>query len=193
MSKASLYDWDCVDWTNQDIIISRYLGCSKERVRQVRFLLKLPKAINHGRRTYKVPIRCIEEAERRKLPIERMTTGEIIKALGISKYTVHKHFPNRKPYGIRWDLISDETFKKTSDKQLAKKLGCSLNHIIHQRLKRRIYRKKPWQDWSKISTRELLTGNVQLITKKMNCCTSTVMYHVRKAKQTYGSIHHQSR
>lgn len=46
----AIYNWDNVNWEEQDIVISKNLGCSRERVRQKRILLgEKPSPFYHRR------------------------------------------------------------------------------------------------------------------------------------------------
>lgn len=41
------FDWGMVDWSKQDVAISRVLGCSRERVRQKRMELGVGRSLEH--------------------------------------------------------------------------------------------------------------------------------------------------
>jgi Mor family transcriptional regulator len=48
--------WESLDWTRQDVFLAVELGVSRERVRQVRRLLKKPNAVNHKKPTQNIPV-----------------------------------------------------------------------------------------------------------------------------------------
>jgi len=90
------YDWKSVDWRDQDVSIARRLGCTRERVRQVRFVHGIAKSRKHRRRTVKVVPDYMLHAKRIGLHIERYTAKEIARILGVSVWTAERHFPQRK-------------------------------------------------------------------------------------------------
>src|SRR5688500_1031300 len=49
-SSSSKYDWDSVNWNEQDAHIARKLGCTRERVRQKRNELGVGKSPKHYHR-----------------------------------------------------------------------------------------------------------------------------------------------
>lgn len=76
------FNWDSVDWTNQDMTISRELGCSRERVRQVRKKLGKPKSPlfrkHNGGKPSKNKLRVIALGE------QGLGPNEIVKQTGLS-------------------------------------------------------------------------------------------------------------
>lgn len=69
----ALYNWDNINWEEQDIAISKNLGCSRERVRQKRILLGLKPSPHHHRRSCSA-LKSILETN-----TECMTAGEVAK------------------------------------------------------------------------------------------------------------------
>jgi AraC-like DNA-binding protein len=78
------YNWDGVDWKEQDIVIARKMGATRERVRQKRIELGIPKSPRH---------RCHHTLYKQKLikmKTSRLTVGEISKEVGCNKQYVRQ-------------------------------------------------------------------------------------------------------
>jgi hypothetical protein len=136
--RLKAYDWNSVDWSMQDILISEKLGCSRERVRQIRALKNIPKPRNHRSRRPVIPVYLIE-AEAQGLDITTMRTKDFINVLGISKNQA-RNFAGKLPSKTDWTVFSNRDFELYTDAELSAFTGCCKDHIKFIRLKRGVYR-----------------------------------------------------
>lgn len=74
-----LYDWGGVDWSKQDVVISRELGCSRERVRQKR------KGLGRDKSPHYHEHNSIFKAKIMKLNTSHLNLKEIVNSIKCSK------------------------------------------------------------------------------------------------------------
>ena len=150
------YDWDSVDWSKQNAVIALELGCSAERVRQVRILFGKPKPPNHGKPV--TPPRPIEpilaavaeigtsmpiEAISRKLRCSIMLISRARAMLGITE--TYDHYAGswtRAP--IDWRMVNYDIAKIWIGRTDKKALGLACTMRIKHRHKKSIVKKKGW-------------------------------------------------
>jgi len=77
------YNWESINWQEQDIIISRQLGCNRERVRQKRLQLNVGRSLFHHKRR-----NCVVLDKLLSLDTENMTLDEIAVKVECSKIYV---------------------------------------------------------------------------------------------------------
>jgi len=138
-------DWRLLGeaWELQDIVLAAMLGCTKERVRQMRRFLGMPNAKLHRQPvTVRTPA-CVLKARRMQLDTKSMTTKDLAKVLGISHNAIYEHFRERRPLWD-WSGIGPAAYRTMSDEAIADRVGCTPEHVAHRRVGMGIYRSRPW-------------------------------------------------
>ena len=129
------YDWN-VNWLDQDIVISRGLGCSKERVRQRRYELGKAQSPNYCKHNIDNINNLL------KLSTENMSLDEISIKTGYTKSTLSRILKeNGKEYTVvdhrknriyNWDNVNwDE-----SNKAIALQLGVKNVAVVYHHRRR---------------------------------------------------------
>lgn len=137
-----LFNWDTVDWHLQDSGIARKLGCSRERVRQMRNKLGAPQSPFYKKHPYKIPP-SILKAKELNLNIKGMYAQEIVRALHVCRNTVRCNFPDRIRYhGIDWTAID---FKVLSDQEIASATDRCVRYVARQRRLLGIFKRKKYK------------------------------------------------
>jgi hypothetical protein len=143
--RCGAIDWRLLGeaWELQDIILATMLGCTKERVRQVRRLMGMPNAKLHRQPISVHTPDCVLKARRKHLDTASMTTRDLVKALGISPNAIYEHFRERKPLWD-WSGIGSAAYRTMPDEAIADRVGCTPEHVAHRRVGLGIYRSRPW-------------------------------------------------
>ena len=133
VTKRIKVEWGGVDWSKQDIEISRLLGVSRERVRQVRPQGK--KALHFRQRTGDTAIKSIA-----LMDTEGKTVAEVAADAGCgivyARTTMndegkeYRHLP-RGNIKYDWTLLP-KNWKKLTDKVMAKVVGAKNPAVVAQ-------------------------------------------------------------
>lgn len=147
------YDWDMVDWKQQDIVIARALGCSREAVRQQRAVRGHKKSPFHRlhRNRCKPIILAMDTA--------RMTVEEVAeKALCGRQYAYMVLHQFKKPYlrtkyrQTKYDWAKADWTK--TDAENAKALGIANPAVVTQRRIRYDIRRGDKYNWYGVDWRQ---------------------------------------
>lgn len=142
MSRRTRIDWAKVDWNLRDVDIAKLIGCTRERVRQVR----KDKGIARSPMWHK---RCGTVLERiAGMDTGSMTPGQVAKKAGCKEaYAVQCLRKLRKDYkrppdGRRkgkydWGRITPELWENLTDKEVAGILGVGNPAVVTLRRRRK--------------------------------------------------------
>jgi len=89
----NIYNWGKVDWLNQDVVIAKQLGCSRQRVSQKRKeFRKTPSPFSHKRNS-SISNKIL------KFDTEKMTLDEITEKMGCTRlYIRNILIQHKKPF-----------------------------------------------------------------------------------------------
>lgn len=119
--------WKFVDWTQQDCIISKQIGFTRERVRQIRNELGKPQSPNHGKLTKKP-----YATKARNVAIfanNRLTASQIAKIAKVSyKYTTKIISKNKLPHLVNRPAINKLINWNLSDRDINRIWEAGINY-----------------------------------------------------------------
>jgi len=176
------YNFDGVDWQEQDTLIARKLGCSRELVRRKRIKLQKEKPPAYCKRTDSAAIR----AKNMNIDVTKLTAKEISNILGIGKQQVYslyqKKFKHNRSHKYDWSKITDEDLRNKRDKEISELVGCPVISVVQRRLYKGIKRWSKQYDWSLFEKDVEVLPSYAEIAKKVGCSIHSVAYHIKKHK-----------
>ena len=176
------YNFDGVDWQEQDILIARKLGCSRELVRKKRIKLQKEKPTAYHKRTDSAAVR----AKNMNIDVTNLTAKELSNILGIGVPRVYslfqKKFKHNMPHKYDWSKITDEDLRIKSDKEIAALVGSPVIAVTQRRIYKGIKRRDKRYDWSIFKKDVKVLPSYAEIAKKVGCSVYSVAYHIKKHK-----------
>ena len=137
MSRKSDIDWSVVDWKQRDISIARELGCSRERVRQVRKEKGEARSPLWHKRTGTSSEKILKLNTKGMLPKEvakivGCTAAYAVQILSNLKKDYIKPFDGRCKHKYAWSSVTKKEWLSMTDEAVAKKLGVHHPAIVTQ-------------------------------------------------------------
>lgn len=139
-------DWTKVNWSKQDIVLAEDLGLSRERIRQMRKVLRKPKPKHERCRRISAYIKLS------KVKTIKLTLKQIAKKYGYTEGHVRNvlerlgkgFFPeDRRTNGkYEWASITKKQWQSLTDREIAVKLGVENPAVVTLwRIRHDIYKK----------------------------------------------------
>jgi len=141
-------DWNTIDWLQQDIVISRSLGCSREAVRQARLRLHAGKPLNpkkHTKDSSIIRLMAIDTSNMVLPELAKIAKCHEGRVLSVLK-ELGKDFKRRKRGGSTYDWSKfPKDWRDKTDKEIAVLLGVKHPSLVAQWRFRHGYRKRAKQ------------------------------------------------
>lgn len=137
MGRKSKVDWGRADWSLRDVDIARALGCTRERVRQVRETLGKGKSPMWHKRVGTASERIAGMDTRRMTPLEvgeaAGCSGTYARNVLVSMGKAHVRPPDgRCVWKYRWGNVTPGMWREMTDKQVAEILGVENVMVVTQ-------------------------------------------------------------
>ena len=133
-NNMSKVNWEDADWTKQDVVISRDLGCSREAVRQARIRFDIEPSVNYRKKTYPTT-----ESKLLKINTKKFTIAELSKMIGCHEHPlmavlrkIGKSCKKSPRKGVHdWSKFPELWYLST-DKELAVLIGIENPALVTQ-------------------------------------------------------------
>lgn len=137
------YDWGKVDWSLQDTVIARAVGCSREAVRTRRKKLGIPPPPTAGKKTVILPSPTMVKTKELGIDPSKYDVEGLAHTLGVCNETIKRNFPEIvKTKRYDWSILTADACSTLDDKEIARKVGCSVYAVRNKRLSMGIVRKR---------------------------------------------------